>query len=127
VGWKVDYIPEHRLVRVTSEGTLGREDMRSLMRDTIAAGRIHATPRFIVDHRRMQPDMGTADIFDMPRRAQDLGFGADFRIAMVASPDSPKREDFEFYAIQCGNLGLHFLRLFFDYDSALEWASRGPG
>jgi len=127
VGWKVDYIPEHRLVRVTSEGTLGREDMRSLMRDTIAAGRIHATPRFIVDHRRMRPDLGTADIFDMPRRAQDLGFGADFRIAVVASPDSPKREDFEFYAIQCGNLGLHFLRLFFDYDDALEWVSRGPG
>lgn len=127
MGWKVDYLAEHRIVRVTSEGTLGRQDLRQLTRDAIAAGRIHATPRFLVDHRRMLPDLGAADIFDMPQRVQDLGFGADFRIAMVASPDSPKRADFEFYAIQCGNLGLHFLRLFLDYDDALDWVSRGPG
>ena len=127
MAWTVEYLPDHRIVRVTSEGRLGREQLRQLTRDAIAAGRIHATPRFLVDHRRMLPDLGTADIFDMPQRVQDLGFGTDFRIAMLASPDSPKRADFEFYAIQCGNLGLHFLRLFFDYDAALEWVSRGPG
>ena len=127
MGWKVEYLPEHRMVRVTSEGTLDREQLRQLTRDTIAAGRIHGTARFLVDHRRMVPHLGTADIFDMPQRMQDLGFGTDFRIAMAASPDSPKRADFEFYTIQCGNLGLHFLRLFFDYDAALDWASRGPG
>lgn len=125
--WKIDHLGDHRVVRVTSEGRLDREQLRQLTRDAIAAGRIHATPRFLVDHRRMIPDLGAADIFDMPQRVQDLGFGADFRIAMVAAPDSPKRGDFEFYAIQCGNLGLHFLRLFFNYDAALEWVSRGPG
>lgn len=127
MGWLVEYLPGHRVVRITSEGTLGREDLRQLTRDAIAAGRIHATPRFLVDHRRMLPDLGAADIFDMPQRVQDLGFGADFRIAMVASPASPKRGDFEFYAVQCGNLGLHFLRLFMDYDAGLAWVSRGPG
>ena len=127
MGWNVEYLADHRIVRVTSEGKLGREQFRQLTRDTIAAGRIHATARFLVDHRKMVPDLGAADIFDMPQRMQDLGFGADLRIALVASPDSPKRSDFEFYAIQCGNLGLHFLRLFFDYDAALDWVSRGPG
>jgi len=127
VSWNVEYLVEHRIVRVTSEGSLDRQSLRQLTRDAVSAGRIHATPRFLVDHRRMLPNLGAADIFDMPQRVQDLGFGADFRIAMLAAPDSPKRDDFEFYAIQCGNLGLHFLRLFFDYDSALEWASRGPG
>lgn len=127
MGWNVDYLADHRLVRVTSEGRLGLEDFRQLTRDAIAAGRIHATSRFLVDHRRTVPDLGAADIFDMPQRVQDLGFGADFRIAIVASPDSPKRADFEFYAIQCGNLGLHFLRLFLDCDDALAWVSRGPG
>jgi hypothetical protein len=122
MGWKIDYLAEHRIIQVTSEGTLGRQDLRQLTRDAITAGRIHATPRFLVDHRRMIPDLGAADIFDMPQRVQDLDFGVDFRIAMVASPDSPKRADFEF-----GNLGLHFLRLFMDYDDALEWVSRGPG
>ena len=33
----------------------------------------------------------------------------------------PTRADFEFYAIQCGNLGIHFLRLFFDEPAAMEW------
>lgn len=127
MSWTVDYLAEHRVVRVTSEGRLGRGQLRQLTRDAVAAGRIHATPRFLVDHRRMVPDLGAAEIFNMPQRVQDLGFGADFRIAMVAAPDSPKRADFEFYAIQCGNLGLHFLRLFFDHDAGLEWVSRGPG
>ena len=127
MGWNVDYLAEHRLVRVTSEDTLDRDLLRQLSRDVVAAGRVHATARFLVDHRRMLPNLGAADIFDMPQRAQELGFGPDLRIAMVVSPESPRRGDFEFYAIQCGNLGLHFLRLFFDYDAALEWASRGPG
>ncbi len=125
--WTIEFLPEHRVVRLTSDGRLGREQLRELTRDAVAAGRLHGTPRFLVDHRRMIPDLGAADIFDMPQRAQDLGFGPDFRIALVAAPDSPKRADFEFYAIQCGNLGLHFIRLFFDYDSGLAWVSRGPG
>jgi hypothetical protein len=124
VAWTVEYIAELKLVRVTSQGRLDLAELRQLTRDAVAAGRIHATARFLVDHRAMEPDLGTTAIFDMPQRVQDLGFGPDFRIAMVAAPDSPKRADFEFYAIQCGNVGLHFLRLFFDYDAALEWATR---
>ena len=34
---------------------------------------------------------------------------------------SPSRADFEFYAIQCGNLGIDFLRLFFDPAPAITW------
>lgn len=127
MAWHIDYLEQHRLIQVTSEGTLGRDALVQLSLDAVAAARRHGTARFIIDHRRMLPDLGTADIFDMPQRVQNLGLGPELRIAMVASPDSPKRGDFEFYAIQCGNLGLHFLRLFFDYEDALEWASRGPG
>ena len=34
---------------------------------------------------------------------------------------TPTRADFEFYAVQCGNLGIHFMRLFFDRAQAMEW------
>ena len=68
--------------------------------------------------------LGTTEIFDMPKRGEDAGFGPDLRIAILVDADSPSRADFEFYAIQCGNLGIHFLRLFFDHAQALEWLSR---
>ena len=93
-----------------------------------AAGHAHRCARFLIDHRRTVLALGTTEIFDMPRRGEDAGFGPDLRIAILVDADSPSRADFEFYAIQCGNLGLHFLRLFFDADQATAWltADRAP-
>lgn len=124
MGWTVDHLESQDLVRVISEGPADRQQLRQLTRDAIEAGQRHHCPRFLVDHRRTRLALGTTEIFDMPRRGEDAGFGDALRIAILVSPDSPSRADFEFYAIQCGNLGMHFLRLFFDLDSALEWLAR---
>jgi len=124
VGWTVDHLEAQDLVRVISEGPADRKQLQQLTRDAIEAGHRHRCPRFLVDHRRTHLVLGTAEIFDMPKRGEDAGFGNALRVAILVSADSPSRADFEFYAIQCGNLGMHFLRLFFDLDSALEWLAR---
>lgn len=119
--WVVDFLEDSRVVRVVAEGEADRTALRQLTRDAVAAGHRHLSARFLIDHRRTTLALGTAEIFDMPRRGEDGGFGDGLRIAMLIDPDSPSRSDFEFYAIQCGNLGIHFLRLFFDEESALHW------
>ena len=124
MGWVVEHLAEPDLVRVTAEGPADRAQLRDLTRDAVVAGHAHRCSRFLIDHRLTRLALGTAEIFDMPQRGEDAGFGADLRIAIVIEPDSAARADFEFYAIQCGNLGIHFLRLFFDRAQALDWLSR---
>ena len=124
MGWKVEHLAEPDVVQVTAEGLHDRTMLRDLTRDAVMAGHQFRTARFLIDHRRTRLALGAAEIFDMPKRGEDAGFGPDLRIAIVIEPDSPARADFEFYAIQCGNLGIHFLRLFFDRAQALDWLSR---
>jgi len=121
MSWIVDHLEDPGVIRVVAEGPADRQQLRQLTRDAVAAGYRHHCARFLIDHRRTQLVLGAAEIFDMPKRGEDAGFGADLRIGMLIDPESPSRPDFEFYAIQCGNLGIHFLRLFFDEQAALDW------
>ncbi|MFY2762694.1 hypothetical protein [Arenimonas sp. MALMAid1274] len=124
MGWTVDFLEDRQMVRVVAEGEFSRADLRQLTRDAVTEGHRRHCARFLIDHRLTRLALGTAEIFDMPRRGEDAGFGADLRIAILIDPASGSRADFEFFAIQCGNLGIHFLRLFFDLDSALDWLGR---
>ena len=123
MGWTVEHDTARDIVRIVASGPADRAQLRELTRDAVAAGHRHGTARFLVDHRRTTLELGTTEIFDMPRRGEDAGFGADLRIAILIDADGPTRPDFEFCAIQCGNLGIHFLRLFFDEQQAVEWAA----
>ena len=124
MGWTVEHDTDHDLVRIVASGPADRDQLRQLTRDAVAAGHRFGTARFLVDHRLTTLELGTTEIFDMPRRGEDAGFGPDLRIALLVDAEGPTRADFEFYAIQCGNLGIHFLRLFFDETGAVEWLGR---
>jgi hypothetical protein len=124
MAWTVEHLTDRDVVRVVANGPADRAALRALTRDAVVAGHLHRCARFLIDHRRTTLVLGTTEIFDMPRRGEDAGFGGDLRIAILIDADGPTRADFEFYAIQCGNLGIHFLRLFFDEESAMDWLTR---
>lgn len=121
MAWTVEHLAGEDVVQVTAEGLHDRAALRQLTRDAVVAGHQHRCARFLVDHRRTRLALGAAEIFDMPRRGEDAGFGDDLRIAILIDADAPTRADFEFYAVQCGNLGIHCLRLYFDRGQAMEW------
>ncbi|HEY9142428.1 MAG TPA: hypothetical protein VIM90_00140 [Arenimonas sp.] len=121
MGWNIEYLADQDVVQVTAEGLHDRISLRNLTREAVMAGHQSGTARFLIDHRRTRLALGAAEIFDMPKRGEDAGFGPGLRIAMLIDPDGPARGDFEFYAVQCGNLGIHFMRLFFDRAQAMEW------
>lgn len=124
MAWTVEHLQDRGIVRVIAAGPADRADLRALTRDAVVAGHMNRCTRFLIDHRLTTLALGTTEIFDMPRRGEDAGFGSDLRIAILIDADGPTRADFEFYAIQCGNLGIHFLRLFFDAEQAMEWLGR---
>ncbi len=124
MGWTVEHLGDRDIVRVVAQGPADRAALRALTRDAVVAGHMARCSRFLIDHRLTTLVLGTTEIFDMPRRGEDAGFGPDLRIAILIDADGPTRADFEFYAIQCGNLGIHFLRLFFDEAQAVEWLAR---
>ena len=124
MAWEVQHLAEADVVQVTAEGLHDRTMLRDLTRDAVRAGHQFRTARFLIDHRRTRLALGAAEIFDMPRRGEDAGFGSDLRIAILIDADGPTRGDFEFYAVQCGNLGIHFLRLFFDEAAARDWLGK---
>lgn len=121
MGWTVEYLAGPDVVQVTAEGVHDRAMLRQLTRDAVSAGHRFGTARFLIDHRKTRLALGAAEIFDMPKRGEDAGFGPGLRIAILIDPEGPTRADFEFYAVQCGNLGIHFMRLFFGRDQAMEW------
>ena len=128
MGWNIEHLADQDVVQVTAEGLHDRTMLRDLTRDAVMAGHQLRTARFLIDHRRTRLALGAAEIFDMPKRGEDAGFGNDLRIAILIDADGPTRGDFEFYAVQCGNLGIHFMRLLCDRDQAMEWlaADRVP-
>ncbi len=124
MAWVVRHLQEPDLIEVVADGPADRDQLRQLTRDAVAAGHAHRCNRFLVDHRRTRLVLGTTEIFDMPRRGEDAGFGPGLRIAIVYDPAGPSHADFEFYAVQCGNLGIHALRLFADPAAARDWLAQ---
>lgn len=121
MSWVIDYLPEHRVVRVTTSGTMALEQIKQMAEDALAAGAAQGADHFLVDHRLMVPALSHEEIFDLPRISEEQGVAPTTRVAIVFSPDSPRREDFFFYEVRTRSKGNSNIRQFNDYDQALGW------
>lgn len=125
MGWTIEFLPETQILRVTTAGTMGLEQIKQMAAEGMAAGVSHAATRFLVDHRKMLPSLSHEDIFDLPRINAEQGVARTMRVAIVFSPDSPRREDFFFYEVRTRSKGASNIRQFDDYDQALDWLLAG--
>ena len=121
MSWVIDYLPEHALVRVTTSGTMDLDQIKQMATDALAAGVTHGADHFLVDHRLMLPALSHEEIFDLPRINEEQGVALTMRVAIVFSPDSPRKEDFFFYEVRTRSKGTSNIRQFNDYDQALDW------
>ena len=120
MSWKIDYLPEHQVVRVTTSGRMTLELLKQMASDGLAEAAKHGASRFLVDHRAMTPDLETMDIYDLPRINLELGLQRAHRVAIVMSAATEKKADFKFYEDRAYNVGLAH-RLFTDPETALAW------
>lgn len=121
MGWVIDYVPEHALIRVTTSGTMDLAELTRMAAEGMAAGVAHGAERFLVDHRQMLPALSHEDIFDLPRLNAEMGVARTMRVAIVFNPESPRKEDFFFYDVRTRSKGASNIRQFGDYGQALDW------
>lgn len=126
MGWVIDYLPEHALIRLTTSGTMDLAQLTAMATEGMAAGVAHGAERFLVDHRNMLPALSHEDIFDLPRLNAEQGVGRSMRVAIVFNPQSPRKEDFFFYDVRNRSKGASNIRQFGDYDQALDWLLSSP-
>lgn len=119
--WLIDFIPESALVRVVTSGTMDLDQIKQMAAEAIAIGIAHGADRFLLDHRNMLPALSHEDIFDLPRINAEQGVAKTMRVAIVFSPDSPRKEDFFFYEVRTRSKGASNIRQFNDFDQAMGW------
>lgn len=125
MGWDIDYLPEQDILRVTTSGTMDLAQIKQMATEGMAAGVAQSATRFLVDHRKMLPALSPEDIFDLPRINAEQGVARTMRVAIVFSPDSPRKEDFFFYEVRTRSKGASNIRQFDDYDQAVDWLLAG--
>lgn len=119
--WVIDYLPEDAVLRVTTSGTMRREDNTAFIREALAEGNERGVTRFLVDHREMTTALSIEEVFDLPKVISGLGVERSQRAAIVYREDSASRDDFFFYDARNISMGIRNVRLFTDPASALDW------
>jgi hypothetical protein len=122
MSWTIDYLPEPGVVSIRTTGSMNLDQLRHLMRESIAEGARHGATKFLVDHRDMTPDLQTADIYHLPEISLTEGVERSFQVAIVYSPEAARSKDFEFYEVRAQNFGYDHT-LFTTPQAAMEWLS----
>jgi hypothetical protein len=126
MSWKIDFLGDHGVVRVTTSGRMNLDDIRQMIAEGLAEGGRQGTTRFLIDHRLMTPDIPTADIYRLPELSLAAGIQHSYQVAIVYARDAASRQDFEFYEVRAHNFGYDH-RLFTTPEEALAWLGTGNG
>ena len=116
---------EARIV-VTTSGTMRLDDLRQMAADALEAATAAGIRRYLIDHRRVAPDLQTIDVHDLVDFFVEMGADAEHRVATVFASDAPGREAFDYFHTRAHNRGAHQFRQFTDRDQALAWLASAP-
>ncbi|RLJ61640.1 hypothetical protein [Sulfurisoma sediminicola] len=123
--YRIDCLDDDRVVRIITEGRQGPAEHAVWIREGLAEAGRRGCRKFIVDHRRMELDFAFIEIYEWPRQLKAMGVEAGMRVAIVIAATDPKTQDYRFFEDVAFNNGLPLMRLFSDYDPALNWLREG--
>ena len=112
---------ELKLIRVTAAGEIFQADGERI----ITAAREAATKNgydILYDIRQATTTVSFASWFNLPRKLdvfKDLSVWR-FKAAVLASPSDKAVDDYKFYQLVTGNIGLR-ISLFFEEKVAIQW------
>ncbi len=123
--YRIDCLDDDQVLRIITEGRQGPADHALWVREALAEAGRRGCRKFIADHRRMELDFSFMDIYEWPRQLKAMGVEAGMRVAIVIAATDPKTADYRFFADVAFNHGLPLMRLFNDYEPALDWLRAG--
>ncbi|MGH8499973.1 MAG: hypothetical protein ACRERV_14380, partial [Methylococcales bacterium] len=97
MAFSFEYHESENYVFVHTSGVMTMQDIIQLAQEALLFAREHKVKRFLVDHRKMIPDIATHDIYDLPGINRELGINDKLKTAVVYSENSARKEDFAFY------------------------------
>ena len=120
MSWKIEFVKEDGILHLKAEGVMNIDLIKQMSSQAIGYAVEYGTNKYLVDLRKMVPEVSTMNIHDLPKILRDFGLTLRSRIAVLFSPSSEKKEDFSFFETVSLNRGLQ-VRLFMDPDEALQW------
>lgn len=117
--WKMHYDENDQIIYTKTSGVLEIKSAEIMRHEGIALAKKHNCHRGLLDHSEIMGDeLTTMDIYNLPKKYNELGVPRTFRLALVV----PKRfmENLKFYETVCHNNG-YSMSVFFDRETALAW------
>jgi hypothetical protein len=114
----IEYLPDLRIVRATTSGTVTRQVAVAVAADLATQLKSSGTNRFLVDHRSAVVDIGIVDLYYLVNDTHRVGLGPEYIGAIVFRSDT--HHDFRFYGWRAANAGFRRC-MFTDIDAALAW------
>ncbi len=115
--FSVRYDPESARIRCSISGTLDMHLIAEFVDELVHLMNQHQCFRILSDLRGIEVAVSTVDIYHLPKLIEQRGYTGPLRRAVVFDGS---HDDFEFYENVSVNQGQN-LRVFSDFDHALEW------
>ncbi len=117
--WNFSHNATDHILVVSTEGILDLPSANAMRAEGIELIRRHGYLRCLLDHSRAKGiTLSTLDIYNLPKRYNELKIPHGFRMAVVVSNAMSK--DLNFFETVCRNNG-YSVSVFFDQVAALLW------
>jgi hypothetical protein len=117
--WQMSFNEKENILFVKTLGVLDMETTKALIKECLEVIEQQNCRRCLVDNSEIESlNIGTIDIYSIPKLHAELGVPRNLRIAEVTSKNDER--DFDFYETVCRNNG-YSVSVYFDVESALQW------
>ena len=122
MAWDIAYDESNGLVKVTATGRLQTTQLNELASQAIAVARDKNCHKALLDYRRADVVISTADIYTIMGNLEKLGITHADRVAIVYSQDEAEHQ---FAQTVVENRGWANVQYFSEMDRAINWLSTG--
>jgi hypothetical protein len=119
--WEIEHIIEKGIIYIKTEGTLSDVKQNSKMiLEAIEKAKKNNVYKCLIDDRKLELNIGTANIYFLPEDFEKLGVNRSYKVAIVLAIHPNNIDDYKFYETRAKNMGYQH-KIFSDIASAESW------
>jgi len=115
--WKIEYLPDEKILYVKTEGLLTAEVANLMVKEIVDSAACYQCDRQIVDHRNTSLAFSLLEYYERPAINMKIGISSKWKIAMVFRELT---QHTQFMETVFRNRGYNF-RQFDDIEKAKSW------
>ncbi|MCX6640784.1 MAG: hypothetical protein NTW14_09930 [bacterium] len=119
MSWTVEFVEDLGVVLARTEGKYDAKIGIEMLKEVNPLLREHSTNRLLIDLRLAELQFSVADLFNRPDEYLELGLDRRLRTGLIFRELNENRR---FLETVCVNRGYN-LKVFEDYDQAVQWVT----